>query len=301
MSGKLSEVEGRIGTVHQLAAVITAMRGSAAARSREARSRLDGIRAYAEVIGEAIGQALALAPESDQELRKPRSPEGHVVIVLCAEQGFVGSFNERVLDTAERHLKSDAAELLVVGDRGAMVAAERGLVLGWSAPMVAHAEEVPLLASRITDALYSRLETDQATRVTVIHAVPAPSASIEIVERALLPFDFARFKVAPRSIPPITTLPPEQLLAELAEEYVYAELCEEVMLSFAAENEARMRAMISARNNVAHKLDELVGSFRRLRQEEITSEIIELSAGSISAADPAKRKKTKHALGGSTP
>jgi F-type H+-transporting ATPase subunit gamma len=51
----------------------------------------------------------------------------------------------------------------------------------------------------------------------------------------LLPFDFARFKVVPRSIPPITTLPPEQLLAELAEEYVYAELCEEVMLSFAAE------------------------------------------------------------------
>jgi F-type H+-transporting ATPase subunit gamma len=59
MSGKLSEVEGRIGTVHQLEAVITAMRGSAAARSREARSRLDGIRAYAAAIGAAIGQALA--------------------------------------------------------------------------------------------------------------------------------------------------------------------------------------------------------------------------------------------------
>jgi hypothetical protein len=35
-----------------------------------------------------------------------------------------------------------------------------------------------------------------------------PSASIEIVERALLPFDFARFKVTPRAVPPITTLPP---------------------------------------------------------------------------------------------
>ena len=293
MSGKLGEVESRIGTVHQLEAVITAMRGSAAARSRKARSRLDGIRAYAAAIGEAIGQALALAPESDPPLRKPQSPEGHVVIVLCAEQGFVGTFNERILDTAERHLKSNAAELLIIGDRGAMVAAERGLVFGWSAPMVAHAEEVPLLASRITDALYSRLEKDQATRVTVIHAVPAPSAAIEIVERALLPFDFERFKVAPRSVAPITTLPPEQLLAELAEEYVYAELCEEVMLSFAAENEARMEAMIAARSNVARKLDELVGSFRRLRQEEITGEIIELSAGSISAAGSVKRKRNR--------
>ena len=62
------------------------------------------------------------------------------------------------------------------------------------------------------------------------------------------------------------------------------------MLSFAAENEARMRAMIAARGNVARKLDELVGSFRRLRQDEITDEIIELSAGSIAAAAPASHK-----------
>ena len=199
MSGKLSEVEGRIGTVHQLEAVITAMRGSAAARSREARSRLDGIRAYAAAIGAAIGQALALAPESDLQPRRNEHKEGHVVVVLCAEQGFAGTFNERVLDAAEDYLKSGSAELLVVGNRGAMVAAERGLAFGWSAPMVAHAEEVPMLASRITDALYSRLEKGQATRVSVVHAAPAPSATIEIVERALLPFDFARFKVTPRS------------------------------------------------------------------------------------------------------
>jgi F-type H+-transporting ATPase subunit gamma len=95
MSGKLSEVQGRIGTVHQLEAVITAMRGSAAARSREARGRLDGIRAYAAVIGSAIGEALALAPESNPQPRKRQSSERHVIIVLCAEQGFAGTFNER--------------------------------------------------------------------------------------------------------------------------------------------------------------------------------------------------------------
>jgi F-type H+-transporting ATPase subunit gamma len=293
MSGKLGGVESRIGTVHQLEAVITAMRGAAAARSREARSRLDGIRAYAAAIGGAIGQALALAPEPDPQPRQSRRAEGHVVIVLCAEQGFAGTFNQRVLDAAEHHLKAAGSKLLVVGNRGAMVAAERGFVFDWSAPMVAHAEEVPRLASRITDALYARLEKDQVTRVTVIHAVPGPSATVEIVERSLLPFDFARFKVTPRSIPPITTLPPEQLLAELAEEYIYAELCEEVMLSFAAENEARMAAMIAARSNVARKLDELVASFRRLRQEEITGEIIELSAGSITAAASIKHKQKR--------
>jgi F-type H+-transporting ATPase subunit gamma len=62
VSGKLSEVEGRIGTVRQLDAVISAMRGIAAARSREARARLDGVRAYASAVGTAIGTDLGLTP-----------------------------------------------------------------------------------------------------------------------------------------------------------------------------------------------------------------------------------------------
>jgi F-type H+-transporting ATPase subunit gamma len=63
------------------------------------------------------------------------------------------------------------------------------------------------------------------------------------------------------------------------------------MLSFAAENEARMRAMIAARTNVHNTLERLAGNFRQLRQEEITSEIVELSAGSLAAAaDPRKTR-----------
>ena len=130
-----------------------------------------------------------------------------------------------------------------------------------------------------------RLESKRATRVTMVHAVPAPSGTIDIVERALLPFDFTRFHVTPSRIPPIVTLPPEQLLDRLAEEYVYAELCAAVMLSYAAENEARMQAMIAARSNVERKLDELTASYRNLRQEEITAEIIELSAGTLARTD----------------
>jgi F-type H+-transporting ATPase subunit gamma len=66
------------------------------------------------------------------------------------------------------------------------------------------------------------------------------------------------------------------LLAELVEEYVFAELTEAVTLSLAAENEARMRAMTAAKPNVSKMLDELIGRSRQLRQEEITNELIEL-------------------------
>ena len=74
-------------------------------------------------------------------------------------------------------------------------------------------------------------------------------------------------------------MPADRLLARLVEEYIVAELLEAVMLAFVAENVARMRAMISAQDNVSETLDALVGTARRLRQEEITEEIVELAAG----------------------
>jgi F-type H+-transporting ATPase subunit gamma len=293
MSDKLSDVQARIASVHELEAVVSAMRGIAAARSREARSRLDGIRACADMIGTAIGEALML----DERSEPPAIPDARVgeqvMIILCAEQGFVGTFNEHVIEAAMHHVRPDSTEYFLIGDRGVAVATEHGLPVGWSAPMVAHAGEVSALADRITEALYERLDAGRVTRVTVLHAVPKLSATIEIVEQALLPFDFRRFTRATRRIAPLVTLPPQRLLAKIAEEYVYAQLCEAIMLSFAAENEARMQAMIAARTNVHNTLDQLIGDFRRLRQEEITSEIVELASGSLAASDVRRKPSTK--------
>jgi F0F1-type ATP synthase gamma subunit len=69
------------------------------------------------------------------------------------------------------------------------------------------------------------------------------------------------------------------LLENLAAEYVYAELCEAAMYAFEAENQARMIAMTSAKTNIETKLAGLVKREHLLRQEEITTEIIELAAG----------------------
>ncbi len=277
MTERLSDVMARIGSVRQLSSVIGAMRGIAAARAREARERVEGVRAYARTVGAAIGQALAFV---EGAAGAPHNGgDGHLVIALCAEQGFAGPFNRRVLDVAERLLKSaepHPAELLLLGGRGLAAAEERGLNIGWSASMVAHVDEAAALADRVTEQLYARLEQGRATRVSLAHATPAVSGEIHVVERTLAPFDFARFPRARNPSPPLISLPPGALLAQLAEEYVFAELCEALTLSLAAENEARMRAMTAAKSNVSKMLDDLIARSRQLRQEEITNEIIEL-------------------------
>jgi F-type H+-transporting ATPase subunit gamma len=307
MSNKLSEVQARMNGVHGLESVVGAMRGIAAARSREARSRLDGIRACARIVSAAIGDALLLIDDhaSHEIANTDAKQDAAMVIVLCAEQGFVGTFNEHVIDAALASslgaVRASSTEYLLLGDRGIVAATERGLNVGWSAPMVTHADEVPALADRLTGVLFQRLVAGRTTRVSVVHATPNPTASVQTVEQALLPFDYGRFSAmssatspaTERRNPPLITLAPQQLLSQLAQEYIFAQLCEAIMLSFAAENEARMRAMIAARENVHDKLEALTGDYRRLRQEEITSEIVELSAGSIAAGRPSKKSRPK--------
>ena len=162
MTERLSDVVARIGSVRQLSSVIGAMRGIAAARAREARERVEGVRAYAATVGAAIGQALALAEDGGVPSGSRDGRDGHLVIALCAEQGFAGMFNRRVLDVAEPLLKAEGShrkELFLLGGRGLAAAEERGLAIGWSAAMVAHVEEVGALADRVTEQLYSRLES----------------------------------------------------------------------------------------------------------------------------------------------
>ncbi|SFC67040.1 F0F1 ATP synthase subunit gamma [Tropicimonas isoalkanivorans] len=289
MTGRLAEMEARIATVHKLASVISAMRGIAASRAMEARRHVDSIRIFAETIGEAIGHALAEVPEAG---RAPAGdgPAGRLaLIVIAGEQGFAGAYSERVFDAAAG-LLGGAHDLFLAGDRGALVAAEREIKVAWSAPMVGHAAQATALATRLTEAIYRALANGTATRVSIVHAMPGGTQEMQVVTRQIVPFDYRRFPLPAHGVAPRLTLPPETLLARLVEEYVFSELTEAVMLAFAAENEARMRAMIAAHENVTARLDTLVAAARRLRQDEITDEIVELTTGSVPAEEGAERR-----------
>src|SRR4051794_7930646 len=282
MTERLAETTRRIRSVHQLDAVVTAMRGISASRVQQAHALLQGVRAHAAIIARAIGQALPLLPDN-QDAGTVRAGR-RALVLFCAEQGFAGAFSDRMLTAITP--AADSQDLFLVGTRGVSLVVERGMQPVWHAPMVPHANLVPALAGRIADALYGWLADQVGPRVDLMVPTWSVAGGVAAERRSLLPFDFRRFAVrAPRQTPgqaPLATLPPARLLSLLAEEYVFAELCEAALTAFAAENEARVATMLAAKGNLETMLVELQGLERQIRQDEITAEVVEL-AGSAGA------------------
>ena len=278
MTERLADIVERIDNMHQLGAVVTAMRGIAATRAQQGRGLIAGIETYAETISHAIGQVLHFLPSPAAAAAAPGAQRG--LIMFCSEQGFAGAFTDRILDAAQAVIgdQMPSIKILLVGSRGAAIASERGFAPVWTTGMANQIGNVPEAANRIADALYARIARQEFTQVDLLSSRVDENRALRVDHCRLLPLDFETFRAAASALPPITTLDAEFLLARLAEEYIYAKLCEAAMHSFAAENEARMQAMRSASENIDKMLQELTQREHHVRQEEITAEIVELSA-----------------------
>ena len=276
MAERLPDIVAQMQNVRQLEAVVTAMRGIAASRAQKARSLLAGVEVYSEVVSRAIGEALSLMP-TDAPRAARRRRVRRALILFCAEQGFAGAFSERVLDAAGPDLH--ASTVFMVGTRGATIAAEREITPAWSEPMAAHSDAIPAFANRLADDLYGYVADGRVAAVDLLYARSAAGSGMTVERHSLLPIDFERFGRRQQTQAPLIALAPDALLERLAEEYVYAQLCTAALHAFAAENEARMVAMLSARNNIGSRLTALQRRERQLRQEDITTVVVELAAG----------------------
>lgn len=274
MTERLADISVRIDGIRQLGAVVNAMRGIAAARAQRARNQLVAVDSYAATIAIAVGRALKMVPsESSDDVRQEARS---ALLVFCAEQGFAGAFSERMLDAVGADIAT--SELFLIGTRGAAVAFERGIIANWKSAIPSHSPGIPKLADRIAEALYARVATGEVDRLDVVFSQWRPGHGIHIEHHRLFPFDMSVFPCSTDAAP-LVNLRPELLLSALTADYMHAQICNAALHAFAAENEARMEAMASARNQIENQLSSLRAKQRRIRQEEITAEIIELAAG----------------------
>jgi F-type H+-transporting ATPase subunit gamma len=227
-------------------------------------------------MSDALGPAGAQRPGARS---RGQTDGGAGLVVFCAEQGFAGAFSERILDSIETD--PPAASLYLIGTRGLSIATARGLHPAWSAPMPSHTPGIPKLADTIVKAIYGAIGEGRVARMDMIHARWA-SGQPGVVRQPLLPVDLSHLP-PPGATRPLTQLPADALIASLSEDYLHALVCKGALHAFAAENEARMEAMSAAGSQITRELAEVEATLRRVRQEAITAEIIELGTGTASA------------------
>lgn len=274
MEQRAADVQSRLATVSSFGELVGAMQGVAAARAEHARQLIAGTNAYASAVANAMGQALALLPVQAGSASKGtgRRP---VWILFCAEQAFNGGLSDQVFAAAP---EIAGARVLLLGAQGIRLAPAQGVEPEWSAPLIAHAEAVVPASDRLQAALAQALAREPASTVEMVFTEVRESGRFEVVRRRLLPMaldTLRRFE----GTAPVIHLTPQRLLDELIDEYVSARLTQALLHSHAAENLSRVQAMAAAHDNVTHMAEELTADARRLRQEAITEEIVELAAG----------------------
>lgn len=273
---RLSELQVRLQSLGELNGVVRALRSISAARVQQAHVVLDSIRQYTTVIQDALTDAA-------QSLPLPQDPSAAgdragSVVVFGSEHGFVGGFNERLLDVAALEQRP-GDELLVVGARSVLLAGERRAHVSWSCAMASQVGGIDDVALRVAEEL-ARAEGQRAAERVILVYTRSSAGTWRIVTETLLPFDLRPYTSRRGNrAAPISNLSRGTLLNGLVVELLFAELAHAAAESFASENAARLAAMESAADNVAGKLDELRRIERELRQEEITTELMEVVTG----------------------
>jgi F-type H+-transporting ATPase subunit gamma len=273
---RLTEVEAHIVSVGELSDIIGAMRSLASMRMQEAHRALPHIRRYAETMAASIGAALLLLPEA--RFMSGRTIGRGAFVLYMAEHGFVGGFNERILDAAKGLVEPNDA-VFVLGRRGAVLAQERGRPAAWAHPMATRPEGVPAAVRHLTAELYRWIARGDIARVEVMFARHQQGIGTTIERRLLLPVDLTSLAPTQTRQPALHNLAPATLLEKLIADYVFGLLTEAAIDALASENAARFAAMHSAHENVVKKLELLRHDARQARQDETTTELLDLVTG----------------------
>jgi F-type H+-transporting ATPase subunit gamma len=299
------EVKSRIASVKNVQKITRAMEMVAAARLRRAEQRIDQLRPYARTLRTMTKQVSEAAGAEARNLPvlQEREDQRRVgVLLVTGDRGLAGSFNSQIIRGGiqlqrELHAEGKEAVFSVVGRRGASTMRFRGEELrgeyvGFTdRPAFANARE-------IADDLIAAYVDEELDRVDLIYNRYVSPLTQYVRRQILLPIQEAEvFGEGVEELTPVAEdvddelaeahrralwvyePEPEELLAELIPEYAQLNVYRALLESTASEHGARMTAMRNAAENAKEVISDLTLEMNRVRQAEITQEILEVVAG----------------------
>jgi F-type H+-transporting ATPase subunit gamma len=219
--------------------------------------------------------------------RKGQTDAGAIgAVVIGSDQGLVGQFNDVVADYAIKTLAAlpGKPKVWAVGERVHARLADAGLPLIGLFTVPNSVQAITPLVGQIQIEGEAHRAKGEYARLYVFHNRPQSGALYEPVSQRLLPLD-AQWQQGLAKVPwPIKSLP-EVLggevgtLRALIREYLFISVFRACAESLAAENASRLAAMERADKNIDELLENLHGTFHRLRQSGIDEELFDVISG----------------------
>ena len=295
-----SEIKARIASVKQTQKITNAMYLIASTKLRKARSNLDATRPYFNALRSEIKRIFRTASGVDSPYfypsdEEPDIPGTYGCLVITADKGLAGSYNQNVLRTAQRLLDEHPdTRLFVVGEYGRRFFAQRNIPIERS---FLYTAQNPTLARarEISSLLLEQYDREELKKIYVVYTDLGSSLSTTARVTRLLPFHRTYFCAATGrelrtnvtfEFVPSASAVLNGLIRSYLSGFVYSTLVD----SFCSEQNARMTAMDAANQNAEELLSSLSLQYNRVRQAAITQEITEVTAG-------AKAQRRKHAEG----
>jgi F-type H+-transporting ATPase subunit gamma len=214
---------------------------------------------------------------------------GTVLIVFGSDRGLCGSFNENAAELAYAHLGRLAGQdgpvhVLAVGSqiaaRMTTLDREPDEVMSLPGSVQGLAKTCETILIRI-----DRLrETLSLNDVQCVFNQRGPEGEISPRTDWVLPIPIEQLQTLAHAHWPSRRLPTysvdlEMLFSWLIRQHLFTSLYSAGLASMASENAARLASMQNAERNISEHLEAMTAEFRRLRQDAITTELMDIVGG----------------------
>jgi F-type H+-transporting ATPase subunit gamma len=207
-------------------------------------------------------------------------------VVFGSDQGLVGQFNDVVADYAIKTLGARTGNLHVwaVGERVHARLADAGVPLVGLFSVPNSVKAITPLVGQILVESEPRRSSGEVTELQLFYNRPTSGAVYAPVNQQLLPLDETWCRKLAELPWPTGNLPEVMAggtatLRALIREYLFVSLFRACAESLASENASRLAAMERADRNINELLEDLNGTFHRLRQSGIDEELFDVISG----------------------
>ena len=275
------DIRRRIGAVKNIKQITRAMQFVAASKLKRAQEATLASRPYATKLEEVLADLATVLSGSDHPLLAQRDGSGkRLIVLITTDRGLAGALNSNTVRFAAREITEHKGDLAVVtvGRKG------RDAMRRARVPLEAHfagfgdrpsfADILPVARLVAEDFLAGTYD-----RVDVVYSRFVSTLTQRPVLGPLLPI---RASEDTEGIPGnqfIFEPSPAAVLEQLLPRYIATRLYQAVLEAKASEESSRMVAMKNATENAETLIDDLTMAYNKVRQANITREMIEIASG----------------------